>query len=174
MLRIAARWVAGRLKARGIAPHRVTVAECRAKNTRGYMDHWTYTQATLDGTHTDVGKFFPWDVFNNYIISELHGEDDMPTAKEVWDYGIKNPDSGAVMSAATRLLDVERRVGLLFDDESHVTTAVKSAAAGISTAIAAVKADTNVSGQHETDILEALADLSEKVSAITPPATGTE
>jgi hypothetical protein len=171
MLRNAATWIVRRLKARQIAPRRLTVQQVGARSARGYIDHNTYTQATHDGTHWDVGPNFPWDVLGNYVNSFFagdNGDDDMPTAKDVWAYGIKNPDTGAVMPAETRLLDIERRVGLLFDDESHVTSVVKSAAAGINTAIAAVKADTKVSGQNETDILEALADLSDKVSALTP------
>jgi hypothetical protein len=93
MLRIAAKWVAGRLKARGIAPRRLTTADVKNRSARGYMDHFTYTIATGDGTHTDVGKQFPWDVFGNYVTSELDGEEDDPMAgisvadigAEVWD-----------------------------------------------------------------------------------------
>jgi hypothetical protein len=118
MLRNAARWVASRLKARGMPVRRVTVAECAARSVRGYMDHWTYTRATDDGTHTDVGQYFPWDVFGGMVTQAFTGqpitgeEDDMPDPKALWDYGIKS-DSGAVMSAADRLLDVETRVGAL-------------------------------------------------------------
>jgi hypothetical protein len=154
-------------------PKRLSIAEVRARNASGYIDHNTYTQATHDGTHWDVGPNFPWDVFGNYVTSFFSGGtggvDEMPEPKDLWTYGIRNPDSGLVMSAADRLLDVETNVGKLIG----LAQGGFNADNAIKAAIAAVKADTNVSGQHETDILEALADLSEKVSAITP-ATGTE
>jgi len=73
MLANAARWVAGRLKARQMPVHRVTVAECAARSARGYMDHNTYTQATKDGTHWDVGPNFPWDVFGPMVTDAYNG-----------------------------------------------------------------------------------------------------
>lgn len=73
MLANAARWVAGRLKARGMPVRRVTVAECAARSVRGYMDHWTYTQATGDGTHWDVGPSFPWDIFGPMVTTAYNG-----------------------------------------------------------------------------------------------------
>jgi len=113
MLANAAKWVAGRLKARKMAVHRVTVAECAARSARGYMDHNTYTVATKDGTHWDVGPNFPWDVFGTMVTAAYGGqptpEDDV-SAADVWNYAVKNPDSGAVSSAAARLLDVETQV----------------------------------------------------------------
>jgi lysozyme len=42
-------------------------------------------------------------------------EDDLPTPADVWNYGVKNPDTKAVMSAEDRLLDIETRVGALAD-----------------------------------------------------------
>jgi hypothetical protein len=82
MLRNAAKWVVSRLKARNIVPKRLSIAEVRARNARGYIDHNTYTLATNDGTHWDVGPNFPWDVFGNYVISFFTGgngdDEDMP------------------------------------------------------------------------------------------------
>jgi len=86
MLRNAARWVADRLKARGMPVHRVTVAECSARSARGYMDHNTYTVATGDGTHWDCGPNFPWDVFGGYVTEAFNGtqeEDDMAADPQV-------------------------------------------------------------------------------------------
>ncbi|MGH8571763.1 MAG: hypothetical protein ACREX8_04190, partial [Gammaproteobacteria bacterium] len=34
------------------------------------------------GTHTDPGRYFPWDVFMQLV----RGEDDMATPQEIWDY----------------------------------------------------------------------------------------
>jgi hypothetical protein len=121
MLSNAARWVAGRLKARQMPVHRVTVAECAARTARGYMDHNTYTVATKDGTHWDCGPNFPWDVFGqmvtlaynggNPIMATLDAQDIAAIAKAVWDYGVKNDSSGAVMSAGDRLVDAESLAG---------------------------------------------------------------
>jgi hypothetical protein len=99
MLQNAAKWVARRLTARAMAPHRVTVTECANRSHRGYMDHWTYTRATGDGTHTDVGKFFPWDVFGNYVISSLAGVPLTPGGLSVADADdiIKKIDKNTVL-----------------------------------------------------------------------------
>ncbi|HEX7993538.1 MAG TPA: hypothetical protein VF506_06415, partial [Streptosporangiaceae bacterium] len=80
MLEHAARWVAGRLKARGLANRRLTTGQVAAKSAAGYIDHWTYTKATGDGTHWDVGDGFPWDYFGARVTANLIGnkqEDDM-------------------------------------------------------------------------------------------------
>jgi lysozyme len=47
-------------------------------------------------------------------------EDDLPTPADVWNYGVKNPDTKAVMSAEDRLLDIEKRVGALGTAVDHV------------------------------------------------------
>lgn len=106
MLTIAARWIRARCAARGITPRRLSVAQVAGRSARGYIDHWTYTQATHDGTHWDCGANFPWDVFGALV----NGGDDMPDPADLWSYPITNPDSGARITAANRLLDVERRV----------------------------------------------------------------
>lgn len=45
-----------------IPPVKLTIAEVRA-NAFGIEDHWDVTRAFGEGTHTDVGAEFPWDVF---------------------------------------------------------------------------------------------------------------
>jgi hypothetical protein len=119
MLKNAARWVASRYRARGWAetPRRLSIADVQGRAARGYMDHNTYTKATGDGTHWDVGPNFPWDVFGPLVIAAFTGkaqtEEDDVTAADVWTAPIKNPASGAVQSAATRLLDIETRVAAI-------------------------------------------------------------
>lgn len=83
MLRNCARWVTKRLKARYIEPKRLSIADVRTWSKRGYMDHNTYTQATGDGTHWDVGPDFPWDVFGNYVTSFYTESEDDVTPDEV-------------------------------------------------------------------------------------------
>jgi len=63
MVRHAARWAALRCRARGILPRRLTVHQVAERRDRGIIDHNTYTVATGDGTHWDIGPNFPWDVF---------------------------------------------------------------------------------------------------------------
>jgi N-acetylmuramoyl-L-alanine amidase-like protein len=63
MLDNAARWAASRCKARGIPPRRLSIGQVAARALGGVIDHNTYTKATGDGTHWDVGPNFPWDVF---------------------------------------------------------------------------------------------------------------
>jgi Rv2525c-like, glycoside hydrolase-like domain len=74
MIRNAARWAAGRCQARGIPARRLTVAQVAARNTAGILDHNTYTQATGDGTHWDIGPGFPWDVFLADVARFMNGE----------------------------------------------------------------------------------------------------
>lgn len=67
MLELTAAWIAERCKARGVPIRRLTDPECAAAirddhHPGGVIDHWTYTRATRDGSHWDVGNGFPWDV----------------------------------------------------------------------------------------------------------------
>lgn len=81
MIRNAAKWAASRCQARNIPVRRLTVAQVAARNMTGIIDHNTYTQATGDGTHWDVGPGFPWDVFLGDVNAFMQGvqqeEDDM-------------------------------------------------------------------------------------------------
>lgn len=85
MLKNAARWVAKRCHARGITPRRLSIVDVQGRQARGYMDHNTYTKATGDGTHWDVGLGFPWDVFGQLVTAAYNGtaldtEDDLMTS----------------------------------------------------------------------------------------------
>lgn len=67
MLELAATWIAQRCQARGV-PIRLLTAEEVGDAIRddahpgGVCDHHRYTVGTGDGTHTDVGPNFPFDI----------------------------------------------------------------------------------------------------------------
>jgi hypothetical protein len=61
LLDATARWLADRSKARGIPLVHLTLDEVRAHKP-GVIGHADYTYATGDGTHTDPGPEYPWDV----------------------------------------------------------------------------------------------------------------
>ena len=50
----------------GIPAVKLTPAQVGA-NASGVMGHWDWTLGKKDGTHTDPGPNFPWDVFMGYI-----------------------------------------------------------------------------------------------------------
>jgi hypothetical protein len=73
-------WLADRARARGIPLRRLTDEEIRAKKS-GVLGHGDYSRATGDGTHSDPGKYFPWDVVlakANWLLNPTPLEDDMP------------------------------------------------------------------------------------------------
>lgn len=61
MLDNLARWLAARSKARGI-PLVYIGADGVSRRAKGVIGHWDYTRGARDGTHTDPGPNFPWDV----------------------------------------------------------------------------------------------------------------
>jgi len=61
MLGLAARWVRERCLARGIPIIKLTPAQVAAGQA-GVIGHWDWTVGMNDGTHTDPGSAFPWDV----------------------------------------------------------------------------------------------------------------
>jgi len=63
MVRNAAAWAKSRCAARGISRQHLTPAQVGGRSMKGIIDHHDYTLGTGDGTHTDVGDGFPWDVF---------------------------------------------------------------------------------------------------------------
>lgn len=78
MIRNTAAWIVREARALGIPLHRLSVTEWR-QGKKGYADHDTYTKATGDGSHWDVGKGFPWDVLAADIkeITTPQGEEDV-------------------------------------------------------------------------------------------------
>lgn len=61
LLDTTARWLADRSKARGIPIRRLTPQQIRNREP-GILGHADYTYATGDGTHSDPGTGYPWDV----------------------------------------------------------------------------------------------------------------
>lgn len=61
LLEGAATWVARRCVARNVPPVLLTPAQVAAGH-RGVIEHYTWTVGMSDGTHSDVGPNFPWDV----------------------------------------------------------------------------------------------------------------
>lgn len=163
MLELAARWVSGRLKARGLAKRRLTVGQVAAKSAAGYIDHWTYTRATGDGTHWDVGDGFPWDYFGARVTANLTGtgkEDDMATV----------PDSewGEVLKAARAI-----NATAVFGSTGFEST-VEGMANKVNLLINEVRANANVTGDDEASITAKLAELKSLVETLAQPAPPVE
>lgn len=82
----AAAWALRECKALGIPVKILTVAEMRAGHA-GIIDHDTYTKATGDGSHWDVGGGFPWDVFLadiRALQNNTGGEEDLKADERAW------------------------------------------------------------------------------------------
>lgn len=79
----AAKWVAADCRKYGIPVRRLSVAETRRAWTefpngpKGIVGHVDCTEAFPEdnGTHTDPGKAFPWDIFLRMVRDELEGDD---------------------------------------------------------------------------------------------------
>jgi N-acetylmuramoyl-L-alanine amidase len=76
MLRLGAVEVAKWSKAYGIPARKLTPAQV-GLDLRGICGHWDWTLGKRNGTHTDPGPNFPWDLFISYMIS-ASPEDTMP------------------------------------------------------------------------------------------------
>lgn len=68
MLRIAAAWVRSWCLKYNLPMRKLTPAEVGA-DAQGVCGHWDWTLGKRDGTHTDPGPAFPWDVFMGYVNS---------------------------------------------------------------------------------------------------------
>jgi hypothetical protein len=90
LLDATARWLADRSKARGIPLVRLTPMQIRTRQP-GVLGHGDYTAATGDGTHTDPGPGYPWDVVlaqaNAYAKGQQpqQEDDDMPALSFIHD-----------------------------------------------------------------------------------------
>jgi hypothetical protein len=61
MVNFAAQWIRDRCLARGIPIRKLSPAQVAAGEA-GVCGHWDWTVGMRDGTHTDPGPGFPWDV----------------------------------------------------------------------------------------------------------------
>jgi N-acetylmuramoyl-L-alanine amidase-like protein len=88
MLMQAAGWVRQKCHKYGIPMTKINGRDIRAGQW-GICGHKDWTESDLDDSdHTDPGPNFPWD----YFIALVRGEDDdMATAKEVWDFILPDP-----------------------------------------------------------------------------------
>lgn len=83
MLRLAANQVRAWCDHYGIPKRKLTAAQVGA-NERGICGHWDWTVGKKDGSHTDPGAGFPWDVFIDLVngtTSPTTPEDDMTPAQ---------------------------------------------------------------------------------------------
>jgi hypothetical protein len=83
LLDATARWLAERSTARGIPLVHLSLADVKARRP-GVIGHADYTYATGDGTHTDPGPNYPWDVVLGRANAYANGQ---------------TPEGGLVMDA---------------------------------------------------------------------------
>jgi hypothetical protein len=83
ILENAAAWTRDRCNARGIPKVKLSPADVRAGKA-GVIGHIDWTLGMNDGTHTDPGGNFPWDVFMGLVNGNQLMEDDV-SAQDVWD-----------------------------------------------------------------------------------------
>lgn len=72
-LPVAAYWCAQRIKARSGTPNENVGVGGVQYNRKGIICHWDWTRGAGEGSHTDVGSQFPWDVLHNLIQQFLDG-----------------------------------------------------------------------------------------------------
>jgi hypothetical protein len=72
----AAAWARSRALARGIPLKRLTPVQV-GQGAWGLIDHHAWTIGKRDGSHTDVGGGFPWDVFLAEVLGTTKQEDDV-------------------------------------------------------------------------------------------------
>ncbi len=91
MLKRAARQAARDARKWGIPIRRATIAQMRS-GEKGFCGHDDVRLAWGQTTHTDPGRYFPWNKFismvqheydNMYAPKPMNGDGDMPTAAEV-------------------------------------------------------------------------------------------
>lgn len=94
-LEIAAAWTRARCLARNI-PRRKLSSSQVAQGMSGVIGHINWTEGKHDGTHTDPGNNFPWDVFMKLVAQDPNGDDELDTTQStqlhridaaIWDGG---------------------------------------------------------------------------------------
>jgi hypothetical protein len=93
MLENTAIWIADRCLARGIPAVKITPADVGAHKP-GVIGHIDITNGLHDGTHTDPGPQFPWDVVMARVNAILHPplEDPLPTPDDLFNAKITASD----------------------------------------------------------------------------------
>jgi N-acetyl-anhydromuramyl-L-alanine amidase AmpD len=99
MLELAAAWIRNRCAARAIPVRKLTVKEIR-DGKPGVIGHVDWTNAMNDGTHSDPGAAFPWDV----VMALASGDLPDPTPKlPVLRYGDRSEQVRRLQEFLTRV-----------------------------------------------------------------------
>lgn len=139
MLELVAVWIAQRCKARGIPIRKLTPSQV-GQRMAGVIGHVDYTLGTGDGTHTDPGPNFPWDLVITRAreIANPSTEDDDMTPAELFasrvganydtafDEYSDNPGTVGhfMLGLRTRTNDVEPMLRQLLDKVDALSTEV--------------------------------------------------
>jgi hypothetical protein len=110
LLDATARWLAERSRARGIPLRHLSPAEVRAGQS-GVIGHVDYTLGTGDGSHTDPGKSYPWDVVLAAANSYAAGKPGAPIIPDA-------PTAPAGDDFLMALTEAEQRRILAFADQT--------------------------------------------------------
>lgn len=158
MVSRAAAWARSRALARGIPLARLTPVQV-GQNAWGLIDHYAWTIGKKDGTHTDVGGNFPWDVFMQEVTAGAEGEL-VATAKEIDD--IATAVTNKVWSMAGWHPDVEG--GIKMGDQVAYTNHYANMIPGLVAAVAAIANDQDIT----PDALKTI--MSDAIAEHTPSA----
>ena len=156
MLENTAQWIADRCQARGVPAVKIGPNDVAARKP-GVIGHVDITNGLHDGTHTDPGTSFPWDVVMARVNEILTGAD-MPLSKDdvtavanaVWAFNV----SGKGTQAQDRLYGVD----------AVQLPALAKAVAAISTASPAVNVDAGAVAAALADNTAFLAALAKAVN----------
>lgn len=138
MVSRAATWARSRALARGIPLTRLTPIQV-GQNSWGLIDHSAWTIGKKDGTHTDVGGGFPWDVFMQEVTAGAEGEL-VATAQEIED--IATAVTNKVWSMAGWHPDVP--AGIKMGDQVAYTNHYANMIPGLVAAVAAIANDQDI------------------------------
>jgi hypothetical protein len=115
MVSRAAAWARSRALARGIPLTHLTPVQV-GQNAWGLIDHFAWTIGKKDGTHTDVGGSFPWDVF---MAEVLEGDDmsqqDIENIKGyMWQGGPSTGDGDPAIKPGSLMWRIQNLEGFIF------------------------------------------------------------
>lgn len=158
MVSRAAAWARSRALARGIPLTRLTPVQV-GQNAWGLIDHYAWTIGKKDGTHTDVGGSFPWDVFLQEVTAGAGGEL-VATAQEI--DAIATAVTNRVWSMPGWHPDVP--AGIKMSDQVAYTNHYANMIPGLVAAVAAVAKDQDIT----PDALKTV--MSEAIAEHTPSA----
>lgn len=163
MIRNLAAWIVREARALGIPLVRLTVADWRA-GRRGYADHYTYTKATLDGSHWDVGDGFPWDVLAADIRAITTPQEDDMVPKEMLDY---RPGSDWY-TVFDDWADAPGSVGHFFRGLGQHMKATREYVDTLEASIAAIRAENDALEKRVNDIYAGVSQILDKLNEGTP------